>query len=79
MNVAATVTTDLDTTDIVGGPSVVQIGYSTTTSVVGSMTWVTALSVDATVRYLRVRATMGSGGAMSIAGPVNINYSGFTV
>jgi hypothetical protein len=79
MNVAATVTTDLDTTDIVGGPSVVQIGYSTTTSVVGSMTWVSALSVDATVRYLRVRATMGSGGAMSIAGPVNINYSGFTV
>jgi hypothetical protein len=79
MNVAATVTTDLTATDIVGGPSVVQIGYSTTTSVVGSMTWVTALTVDATVRYLRVRATMGSGGAISIAGPVNINYSGFTV
>jgi hypothetical protein len=79
MSVAATVTTDLDTTDIIGGPSVIQIGYSTSTSVVASMTWVTALTVDATVRYLRVRATMGSGGAMSIAGPVSINYSGFTV
>jgi hypothetical protein len=79
MSVAATVTTDLDPTDIMGGPSVVQIGYSTSTSDVGSMTWVAALTVDATVRYLRVRATMGSGGAMSIAGPVTINYSGFTV
>jgi hypothetical protein len=79
MSVAATVTTDLDPTDIMGGPSVVQIGYSTSTSDVGSMTWTTATSVDATVRYLRVRATMGSGGAMSIAGPVTINYSGFTV
>jgi hypothetical protein len=79
MNVAATVTTDLYATDIIGGPSVVQIGYSTSTSDVGSMTWTTAMSVDATVRYLRVRATMGSGGAMNIAGPVTINYSGFTV
>lgn len=78
LSVDATVTTNLAPTDITG-TSVVEIGYSTTTSDVGSMTWTAATSVDATVRYLRVRATMASGGAMDIASPVSMSYSGFTV
>jgi hypothetical protein len=76
VNVAATVTTNLAPTDVVGGPSVVEIGYSTNGS---SYTWVAATSVAATVRYIKVRATMAGGGAMAITDPVSASYSGIIV
>jgi hypothetical protein len=70
--VAATVSTSLAPTSITGS-AVVEIGYSTNGS---DYTWTPGASAKVVARYVKVRATMASGGAMAIVGPVTATAAG---
>lgn len=69
---AATIVTNLAPTAH-SGSAAVKIGYSTDGS---TYAWITGASAKLVARYIKVRASIGSGNAMTIVGPITATATG---
>jgi hypothetical protein len=71
--VAATITATFAVTNI-AGTAVIEIGASTNGS---TYTWSSGAAAKVVARYVKIRATMASGGAMLVTGPVTATAAGY--
>lgn len=69
---AATIVTNLAPTAH-SGSATVEIGYSTDGS---TYAWITGASAKLVARYIKVRASIGTGNAMTIVGPITATATG---